>query len=82
MPIIRPLSRKLTSYAKRKNLTRKLAKQIKLFEEDPNHPSLRTELLEPKSRRLYSFRIDKKYRAIFVYFNGDVFIIDINPHYE
>jgi hypothetical protein len=30
------------------------------------HSSLNTELLEPKHRLIYSFRIDKKYRALFI----------------
>jgi plasmid maintenance system killer protein len=29
------------------------------------HPSLNTELLEPKWRGIYSFRSDRKYRALF-----------------
>lgn len=61
----KPLEPKLVKFATRHTLTKKLAKQIKLLEENPKHPSLNTEKLEPKELSLYSFRIDRKYRAIF-----------------
>ena len=82
MPKIKPLRSDLKLYLKRRNLDKKFKKQTELFERDLSYPSLNVELLEPKKRRVFSFRIDKKFRAIFVYRNGDVEIIDINPHYE
>ena len=45
--------------------------------------NLKFELLEPKQLRFYSFRIDKKYRAIFIFRNSDTIeIIDANNHYQ
>ena len=49
----------------------------------PSHPSLGTELLEPKHRLIYAFRIDKKYRALFIYLpDGKVEIIAVTKHYR
>lgn len=80
---IKPLKTKLNSFAIRHNLAKKLAKQLKLLEENITHPSLNTEKLEPKEFRLYSFRIDRKYRAIFILLSSEeIEIIDINDHYQ
>ncbi|KKW08742.1 MAG: hypothetical protein UY44_C0007G0004 [Candidatus Kaiserbacteria bacterium GW2011_GWA2_49_19] len=77
------LHRELEEYLKRRNLSAKFNKQKKLFEHNLFHPSLNVELLEPKHLRIFSFRIDKKYRAIFSYTNRDtVEVIDINNHYK
>lgn len=38
-------------------------KQKKLFVADPNHPSLDFKSLKGKVKGVYSFRINKKYRA-------------------
>ncbi|MBI5613762.1 hypothetical protein HY947_02460 [Candidatus Gottesmanbacteria bacterium] len=79
---IKPLRRDLVSYAKRHGIFKKVAKQILLFTSNPRHPSLHTEILEPKQLKLYSFRVDKKYRAIFVFSHSDeAEIVDINDHY-
>lgn len=82
MPKIKPLRDDLKKYLVRHGLEKKFVKQVRLFEEDIRYPSLHTEILEPKELRIYSFRINKKYRAIFVYIDGEVEVIDINPHYE
>lgn len=63
---IKPLRPDLIRSAAKRGLTRKLQKQIRLFTSNSHHPSLHTEILEPKSLRIYSFRIDLKYRAIFI----------------
>ena len=80
--IILDLSARLKKYLKKYNLEKKFLKQKELFEHNPSHPSLNTELLEPKKMKIYSFRIDKKYRAIFIYAGHNVIeIIDVNLHY-
>lgn len=66
MPLIVDLREDVQKYLKDHGLTRKWIKAKTLFEKDPSHPSLNTELLEPKHRLVYSFRIDKKYRAFFI----------------
>ena len=47
----------LESYLKKHNLTKKYKKAKKLFEDNPFYPSLNTEILEPKDRLIYSFRL-------------------------
>ena len=80
---IKPLRPDLVSYAKRHGIYKKVSKQILSFTSNRRHPSLHTEILEPKHLKLYSFRVDKKYRAIFLITNSDdVEIDDINDHYR
>ena len=67
----------------KRKLEKKFEKQKNLFEQNPFHPSLETELLEPKKMRIWSFRIDRKYRAIFIFREKDIIeIIDVNNHYQ
>ena len=80
---IKPLSLKLGRFLVKHRLINKFNKQLRLFKDNPNHPSLNTEKLSPKLAGLYSFRIDRKYRVIFHFFpNGTVQIVDINDHYQ
>jgi len=80
---IKALRVDLKEYLKKHNLEKKYKKAKDLFEYDPFYPSLNTELLEPKDRLIYSFRLDKKYRAIFIYVDKDlVEIIAITNHYK
>ena len=80
---ILPLHQEIKDYLKKRNLEKKLEKQKKLFEENPFHPSLKTELLEPKQMRIWSFRVNRKYRAIFIFREKDTIeILDINDHYR
>jgi Txe/YoeB family toxin of Txe-Axe toxin-antitoxin module len=73
----------LEKYLKKHNLNKKYVKAKNLFEEDPFYPSLNTELLEPKDRLIYSFRLDRKYRAIFIYLDNDTIeIITFTNHYK
>ena len=53
-------------WIKKYNLEKKYKKAKDFFEKDPFSPSLNTEILEPKNRLIYSFRLDIKYRAIFI----------------
>jgi len=80
---ILPLHPEIQEHLKKKRLEKKFKKQKALFEKDPFYPSLKTELLEPKKFRIWSFRLDKKYRVIFIFRTKDVIeIIDINKHYQ
>jgi len=70
-------------YIENHQLAKKWFKTKRLFEQDIKHPSLNVELLEPKWRGIYSFRIDRKYRAIyFVNANMEAEIIMITNHYK
>jgi Txe/YoeB family toxin of Txe-Axe toxin-antitoxin module len=78
-----PLHPELKAYLKIRQLEKKFEKQINLFKENSFHPSLRTELLEPRRMKIWSFRIDKKYRALFIFIEKDIIeIIDVNDHYQ
>ena len=73
----------LEQYLKKYNLEKKYKKAKNSFEKDPFYPSLNTELLEPKDRLVYSFRLDKKYRAIFIYVNENTIeIVLFTNHYK
>ena len=81
--ILKPLRPDLKKYLQKHNITKQYLKQAIFFEDNPHHPSLNTEILEPKHLKIYSFRIDRKYRAIFILTKrNEVEIIDINLHYE
>lgn len=79
---IKPLNQRVKKQLGRFGLEKKFAKQILLFEINPAHPGLNTEKLEPKTVGLYSFRIDKKFRAIFRIRNGMTEILHITKHYQ
>ena len=81
--VINPLRSKLKKYLVRHNLGNKYETQTALFIVNPNYPSLNTELLEPKEFKIYSFRIDRKYRAVFMFPTPEsIEIIGINDHYR
>jgi len=83
MPIIVDLRDDIRKYFENHGLTKKWGKAKALFECDPSHPSLNTELLEPRHRLVYSFRIDKKYRALFICLPEDkIEIVAVTKHYR
>ncbi len=80
---VKSLRPDLQRYLTKHNLKKKFDKQVALFESNSRHPSLNTERLEPKQLKVYSFRIDRKYRAIFIFTTSEEMeIIDINDHYQ
>ncbi len=80
---ILPIGSDTIAYVRKRQLERKLAKQVRYFELNPFHPSLETELLEPKHMHIWSFRVDRKYRAIFIFRTPDtVEIIEVSDHYQ
>lgn len=80
---VRELRTDLSIFLKKHSIKKKFDKQIKILVQNPRHPSLNTEILEPKKLKIYSFRIDKKYRVIFIFTDTDeIEIIDINDHYQ
>ena len=72
----------LEKKVKKLSLGEKFLKSKRLFEGNYRHPSLHTELLEPKQFGIYSFRIDKRYRAQFTVVDGRARILDISLHYQ
>lgn len=81
MPI-KKLRPDLLEYLDSRGLLRKWQKAVLLFNTNIKHPSLNTELLEPKWRGIYSFRIDKKYRALFFFDADGAEIFQITNHYK
>ena len=78
-----PLNKRLLNYLKKHRLLKRFEKQKSLFENNPFYPGLRTEILKPKHLRIYSFRLTRKYRVIFIYqSNFTIEILDINDHYQ
>jgi plasmid maintenance system killer protein len=83
MPTITELRPDLLEYLDAHGLVKKWRKAKVLFENNPSHTSLNTELLEPKHRAIYSFRLDKQYRALFIHLGGGVIeVIAITKHYR
>lgn len=79
---IKELREDLEEYLKKHNLEKKYEKAKRLFEVNSLHPSLNVELLEPKHRLIYSFRLDKKYRALFIKVDNEIEIILFTNHYK
>lgn len=80
--LVLPINKRLILCLQAHKLRGKFEKQKQLLEANPYHPSLNVELLEPKHLRLFSFRVDRKYRAIFIFVAPNIIeIIDINNHY-
>ena len=59
----------------------KAEKQEKYFRENPFHPSLHTEKLEPHRKEVWSIRVDRRYRIAFRFIDGDtVLFLTVGPH--
>ena len=79
---VKPVRERINEYLKRHQLEKKFHKAVGFLEQDTNHPALNVEVLEPKHLRVYSFRIDRKYRAIFVMTGNEIEIITVTNHYK
>jgi len=81
---ILPTSEKLSSKLTKYGLTKKFEKQQLLLSQNPRHPGLHVELLLPKEFGVYSFRIDRKFRALFIYRPdlSAIEILNITVHYH
>ena len=81
--LIKPLRKDLEQFVKKHSLLEKWYKAKTLFEFNIRYPSLRVELLEPRWRGIYSFRLDRKYRALFfISEDGRAEIFQITKHYK
>ncbi|PIP52566.1 hypothetical protein COX09_00925 [Candidatus Beckwithbacteria bacterium CG23_combo_of_CG06-09_8_20_14_all_47_9] len=80
---ILPVNKKIEAKIKKFALAKKWQKQLKLLRTNLCHPGLNLELMEPRNMGIYSFRIDKKFRAL-VFFRGSgtVEILNITVHYH
>lgn len=78
------IRRELTQiYKKDKKLSDRIEKQIKLFKENPNHPSLRTHKLSGKVENLWSISITMSVRIIYLRIGDElVLFVKIGTHGE
>ena len=82
--IVLEVDARIIAKAIRLGVKKKFDKALKLFKNNPFHPSLNTELLAPKSMGIWSFRVDKKIRVLF-FFRDDkkvVELLNITVHYH
>lgn len=84
VPKILPINPKISKLVKKYSLEEKIEKQLKLLSENPRHPSLHLELLQPKQIGIYSFRIGNKFRALFIFRpdKNSIEILNITVHYH
>ena len=62
-------------------IKKKFSKQLRLFRQNPLHPSLSTEKLNPKNRERWSFRVDLTYRVLFRFTEQDeALLLTIGHH--
>ena len=79
---VEPLNLKLQRYLASHGLEKKFKKQLALLTQDVFSKGLNFEKLVPHHLGLYSFRIDRQYRAICVVEGNYTEIVDINNHYH
>lgn len=64
-------------------LSSKFNEKIKIFEEDPFHPALRTHKLTGKLIGLYAFTVDYDCRVVFQFLSPQkIMLVDIGKHDE
>ena len=80
---ILPIHKDILEYTKKHSLEKKFKKQVGFLETNISHPSLEVEHLAPKHLKIWSFRVDKKYRGIFIFHDDKTIeILDVNNHYR
>lgn len=80
---IYPLSHTVKRALKRHHLEKKFNKQSSLLRQNRFHPSLHLELLEPKRMKIYSIRLDKKYRVLLFFRRQNlVEFLNVTTHYR
>jgi len=84
MPKVLPINSRLQKLLQKYSLQTKFEKQIKLLSENPGHPSLNLELLEPKIYGIYSIRINRKFRALLIFRKDKqvIEILNVTVHYR
>ena len=62
-------------------IQKKAEKQENNFRENPFHPSLHTEKLEPRRKDVWSIRVDRRYRILFRFVDGETALfLTVGPH--
>jgi mRNA-degrading endonuclease RelE of RelBE toxin-antitoxin system len=63
------------------SVKKKAVKQQEMFCKNPFYPSLHTEKLQPRSKKLWSIRIDKNYRIVFRHLSkNQVLFLTVGTH--
>ncbi|HRN96701.1 MAG TPA: type II toxin-antitoxin system mRNA interferase toxin, RelE/StbE family [Candidatus Levybacteria bacterium] len=66
-----------------RKLYKRIEKQIKLFEANPKHPSLRIHKLSGKPNHMWSLSVNRSLRMIYQYVEKDiVYFVDLGTHDE
>lgn len=65
---------------KQTQLKRELAKQFKLFQQNPSHPSLKLHKLQGKRSTQYAIWIKGDLRALYIIENGQYIFFDLVTH--
>lgn len=78
------VQQKLTHlYKKDKKLVSRIEKQIKLFESNPKHPSLRTHKLTGNLTNRWSISISRELRMVYLMLDEDIaYFVDLGAHDE
>lgn len=81
---ILPANPKIWKKAKKLRVEKKLKKTVKLLRENWRYPGLKVERLEPKEMGIWSFRVDRKVRALFIWREDKkaIEILNITVHYQ
>lgn len=79
---IKPFENHVIDRITKWRLGKKWEKAMFFLITNPRQPSLNIELLEPKHRGIYSFRLDKKYRALYFVDRDEIEIFQITKHYK
>ena len=80
---ILPIDQEIIDYLQKRGIKNKFFKQLAFLQKNLHHRSLNTELLHPKNRGIYSFRVDRKYRALFIYRKEEIIeVLIVTDHYK
>ena len=63
-------------------LTKRIEKQLVLFQENPRHPSLRLHKLSGELSELWSISISKSIRMVYIQDEDIAYFVDIGSHDE
>jgi len=63
------------------SIQKKAELREEIFRQNPFHPSLHTEKLNPRKKEIWSFRIDYSYRILFRFAeNNAIYFLSVGPH--
>ena len=63
-------------------IQKKAVKKIEIFQENPFHPILRTEKINPSQLNLWTFRIDIAYRVLFRFLDSENALFILADHHK